>query len=399
MTKICQECPKYAVFGKQWKKPLVCKKHAKRGYTDVMNKKCIKCDTRASYNVLGEKSPLTCYKHKEVGFIQMTIKRCNECEKPARYAKRGSKTPEKCLDHKFSDHVDVRSKKCSENGCYHSPIYGIRDTRKPIKCFEHKEDHHVDVLHRKCSNEFCDNIYHVDVTNRICSTKNCNTRSTYGEKGTTLSLKCESHKFSNHVDVINPRCLSIGCRIFEKHDRPMAIKCLPGTNKKVLCANCFRNKYPHLDKRKTVRKEHFVLAEIQRQIPELDEYFLVWDCKIPGQSCITDAPDMAWIINDTLLHIEIDERGPKHEQSLIRISSIHGATDCKDHVCIRFNPDKVNEKPSCFIEVNSDKGLIWSRHKTEWSLRMDVLVSEVKSAFEDALSKNSKCGIRKLFFN
>lgn len=68
------------------------------------------------------------------------------------------------------------------------------------------------------------------------------------------------------------------------------IHCVPGNREgqgrykaegAPLCGNCLRNEYPELAKKFKVRTEHFVLAELQRRKPELEEKFLSWDCPLP----------------------------------------------------------------------------------------------------------------------
>ena len=47
-----------------------------------------------------------------------------------------------------------------------------------------------------------------------------------------------------------------------------------------MCSHCFRSIHPDLN-RLRVRVEHFVLADIQRIIPEMTKYLIVQDCPIP----------------------------------------------------------------------------------------------------------------------
>ena len=157
--------------------------------------------------------------------------------------------------------------------------------------------------------------------------------------------------------------------------------------------------YPELSKRK-VRKEQFILAEVQHQIPELGDYFLTWDCKIPGQSCVAFRPDMAWEINDTLLHIEIDEDGINHEDDDQRLAEIHSASNKKNHVCIRFNPDKsINGSPPCMKKITLKNGeSVYDKDPKEWDRRMNKLIPELRNVYEDALVNKSVCGKRKLCF-
>ena len=158
--------------------------------------------------------------------------------------------------------------------------------------------------------------------------------------------------------------------------------------------------FPNLDNKLKVRKEHFVLAEIQRQIPELEDYFVTQDCKIPGQSCVSYRPDIAWSVNDTLIHVEIDENGESHEDDDTRLVAIHSASNCKNHICIRFNPDESSKWGfPCLIKKTLCNGeRVYSRHPTEWSRRMGILIPEIREVFEKCLDGKSVCGKRKLCF-
>ncbi len=50
-----------------------------------------------------------------------------------------------------------------------------------------------------------------------------------------------------------------------------------------LCWGCFTAQYPERAKLK-VRKEHLILAELQRRLPWLGERAqqLIWDCPVPA---------------------------------------------------------------------------------------------------------------------
>lgn len=136
-----------------------------------------------------------------------------------------------------------------------------------------------------------------------------------------------------------------------------------------MCWSCFGAKYPQLTRAK-VRIEHLILAELQRRIPELVDP-LVWDCPIPGQACSGEKPDMAWIIDRVLLHVEIDERGSIHEDDDGRLASIlsaaqHAHGDNIIHRVIRFCPDRAVQK------------LILSNGETAWqrSRKFDEMMDE-----------------------
>lgn len=168
-----------------------------------------------------------------------------------------------------------------------------------------------------------------------------------------------------------------------------------------MCYSCHIKKFPGLHHDITVRKEQFILAEIQRQVPELEPYFLVWDCKLPLQTCTYAKPDMCWGVNDTLIHVEIDEGGKDHEDNTERAVAVHAASNRLNHVLIRFNPDISSDGAmSCMKRTKLKNGdRAWRQNLPEWNRRMPVLIDSVRKAFTEAI-ENIKVttGKRKLFF-
>ncbi|CAE7941992.1 unnamed protein product, partial [Symbiodinium sp. KB8] len=76
-----------------------------------------------------------------------------------------------------------------------------------------------------------------------------------------------------------------------------------------VCWGCFVAKCPDRAKLK-VRKEHLMLAELQRRLPWLGEKAeqLIWDCPVPG-GCTLKRPDMLFRLEDRFVQIEVDEEG------------------------------------------------------------------------------------------
>ena len=158
------------------------------------------------------------------------------------------------------------------------------------------------------------------------------------------------------------------------------------------------NEYPELHRKLTVRKEHFILAEIQRQIPELEPYFMVWDC--PLNACTRKKPDMAWSIKDTLIHVEIDEDGEDHEDDDNRMVEIFAASNLKYHVPIRFNPDKGSDgSDPCLKRSRLPSGdRVYRLYEPEWNRRIPVLIEDIKKALGQAIeNKNVDTRKRKWF--
>jgi len=106
-----------------------------------------------------------------------------------------------------------------------------------------------------------------------------------------------------------------------------------------LCWFCFASLYPEKAKLK-VRKEHHILAELQRRLklPQISE--ITWDCPVAG-GCSLKRPDLLIDLPEMYIQVEVDENG-------------HCGLDCADEdtrlaiiaadvgkpgMVLRLNPD------------------------------------------------------------
>jgi len=157
-------------------------------------------------------------------------------------------------------------KRCQENGCKNS-ARGAND-----KCIAHGGG-------------------------KRCQEKDC-TNSAIG-----ATDKCIAHGGGK-------RCGTLACSVFDVQS--------PGRYKQdgvYHCWGCFVALYPEKAKLK-VRKEHYILAEIDRLMPELSAFQSSWDCRVSG-GCSLKRPDMIYNLGDRYLQIEVDEFG-------------HACNDCYD---------------------------------------------------------------------
>lgn len=237
------------------------------------------------------------------------------------------------------------------------------------------------------------------IRQKSCNKSGCVRRACFGEPGRT-SVRCGDHRDSGDENLTATRCSSEACLCYSnKHDRGFANKRNPISGKHDLRYSCFSCLFH--DGKLRVRKEQFVLAEIQQQIPELEELFLTWDCSVPG-SCTLARPDVMWRINETLLHVKVDEEGDHHEDNNDHIIGIHAGSGCKYHILIRFNPGKSSGgRPPCIRRKRGRSGGdYYEKVEAEWNHRMPILIAEVKSAFKACLSEgeNMACRKKRLFF-
>ena len=82
---------------------------------DIINKKCLECDTRPFYGFPTDKSPSYCNNHKKDGMVDIVSKRCLECETRPYYGFPTDKSPSYSINHKKDGMIDIKNKKCKSN--------------------------------------------------------------------------------------------------------------------------------------------------------------------------------------------------------------------------------------------------------------------------------------------
>ena len=110
------------------------------------------------------------------------------------------------------------------------------------------------------------------------------------------------------------------------------------------CWGCFVALYPDKAKLK-IRKEHYVLAELDRLLPTLSAFQSVWDCPVPG-GCSLKRPDKLYVMHDRYIQIEVDEFGHNGNACFdedTRLEIIAADVGLPGYV-IRIDPDN----PACF---------------------------------------------------
>ena len=89
------------------------------------------------------------------------------------------------------------------------------------------------------------------------------------------------------------------------------------------------------------------MVEIQRQLPELEKWFVEWDCPVAG-GCSLKRPDMLWELPYFYFHLEVDEHGNSHEDDRGRLIEIQNSMG--------------THRPGFVLRVNSDKLLRKLQH-------------------------------------
>ena len=395
-------CTKRPNFGIIYKKPLTCKRHKEDNFIDVANKRCVSygCRTRPIFGLPGKKGQ-HCHKHRQEDEVDVVNNKCTSpwCTKQRSFGFPGEK-PTHCGEHCLVGHINLNSKKCIIENCNVNPMYGFSFLgERGTHCFNHKLPGQTDVNnptcevcssrakyapegHRpvRCSVHKLDN----DIGNNTCREPGCLKIPNYGIK-MWRPLTCVVHKIDGYKYVTITKCETKMCSVYELIDRPRMVCKRDGVK---MCGSCLRQMYPESNKVR-VRQEHFMLSEIQRRMPQLNDYFMLHDCPLPCATSM-ERPDMLWMVGTTLLHIEIDETNC-HEDDRNRLMRILAGTNGVEHIVLRIHTHMYKEKgityPPCFKKIalkNGEKGII--AHEKEFERRMDIVVNNIENLIENDLS-------------
>ena len=146
------------------------------------------------------------------------------------------------------------------------------------------------------------------------------------------------------------------------------------------CWSCANHINPSLFKWKP-RKEILILAEIQRRLPELEQYFVLWDCPVDG-GCSAHRPDMLWDFFLFWFSIEVDKNG--HNQPPEKYKWISTSMGDRPGVLMRINPDKKGNR--MFKRRHNKNG-----EKTyEGSKYFDAQMEQLTAAIKDKVIERAK---------
>jgi len=454
-------CKKQPGFGFSGETSSFCAGHRLDGMIDVVTKKCStnQCGKKATCGFPGG-SPTKCAEHRMEGQEDISKKRCEHdgCRKSPSFGYIG-KSRTHCKDHHLSGQVNVAKRMCVSEGCTTEPSFGFSGN-KASHCKAHKLDGQTNVKCASCIADGCKTLPvfgyvgggptrckphclegMINVKRPVCTTEGCEVQSCFGFPGEQAS-RCKTHMLTGHVNLnkmkacyqdgceitasyglfgeiksscsahqkegyvrFGKRCVTEACSVYEEKDRPYATKINPVTQIFELCRDCSYKMFPGASKRVQVRQEYLILSEVQETFPEMSDYFLVGDKRLPHQTCSTYRPDMAWAVGDTLLHIEIDET-ETHEDNVERLVSIHAASDLKYHSVIRFNAGDVTDSggevlfDACLTRFIDTDGEPRYKRAADWNRRMNILMACVEEVFRACVEGNgcNVAGKRRLCF-
>ena len=165
----------------------------------------------------------------------------------------------------------------------------------------------------------------------------------------------DNRNLATHKGVWHVRCESEACAVYDLTKRG------PGTLKfegKRWCFTCLAAAHPERVTAQ-VRREHHVVAELKRLLPEVEEAALLtqWDCPVPG-GCSLKRPDLIFVFPDVYVQIEVDEDGHQNvpcwdeDTRLEVIAADVGVPG----VVLRINPDAA---PLLKKRKRKDGEIVW----------------------------------------
>jgi hypothetical protein len=351
-------------FGPMGGEAVYCKKHKHDKMVDVTHKQVCaegKCLTRPIFGTVGG-NPTHCVHHKTHDMFDVNHKLCAEdkCRaRPTFGTVRGC--PTHCVDHKTHDMVDVMNKQCAEDDCLKQPCFGTERMR-PTHCYEHRDKKTM-----------------FDVTSKLCEEEECPTRASFGTEG-GLPTHCVDHKTLDMVNVVSARCSGDEClkspkfgTVWRKpthcfthkdaamedvvHERCSRVDVHNGDVFRAnfvnpdtgdpLCTFCHHTMFPGSGKTK-IRQEESLIEGLRQRLPELEEYMVARDCKIPG-GCSLKRPDILYLFDSTTkspfaFAIECDERGKQHEDCIKRLQLLVRDHGHQAALVLRINPNGRKEE-------------------------------------------------------
>lgn len=121
-------------------------------------------------------------------------------------------------------------RKCLDKNCKKKPSYGDRIDRKPLYCVKHCPIDFIDVVSKRCIDENCDEIavYGIESYQQIHCIKHknpneflrnkpkcvgdtkCKERPCYTNRHNNIPIRCETHKLSDDLNIIERPCEKCG---------------------------------------------------------------------------------------------------------------------------------------------------------------------------------------------
>jgi hypothetical protein len=369
------DCAKNAIYNYVGLKAKFCKDHKEDGMIDVKHKKC---EHNKQKTKCKECTPTAYCSHGKLK------ERCKLCGGSA-FCEHG-KRKDNCIECDGNSICEHKKQKrnCKDCGgsaiCEHGKYKNICiECGGSSLCIHNKQKRYC----KECDGSaFCEHGKYKIYCSECDGASLCiHSKVKHYCKECDGSAFCEHGKYKDKCQQCGTGlCQSEACSIYDNTERPLAQHLVNGLK---LCRNCYNHLVPGDAKPKTlVRKEQFVLAEIQRQLPELEDFFVLWDCPIDG-GCSNKRPDMLYDFGIGCLVIEIDEDAHKSEDPSCRekrMCEIFLDLGERPLIFIRFNPDRYGTREPIFRMTLKTHQL--RCNETEFEYRMEKLVEEIKKVYK-----------------
>jgi hypothetical protein len=121
-------------------------------------------------------------------------------------------------------------------------------------------------------------------------------------------------------------------------------------------------------------------------MPELEPFFVVWDCPIDG-GCSRKKPDICYDFGIGCMIIEIDENGhPSYSCEMRRLLELFQDLAERHLAVIRMNPDKYKDRKPMFKRRKNGVNLICD--DDEFQYRMDKLIEAIRHVYNTFVVQN-----------
>ena len=429
VTKNFCKCMKHPVFGfPDDEKATCCKNCAEPGMVNIQDVIKCKCGkSRPSFGMPSDEKPTCCKGCKSPEMVNIVSKLC-KCGKRPSFGNPGDSSPTCCKDCKLPNMVDLVHKKCA---CGKNPSFGNPGDLRPTCCNDCKSHSMVQLVSIKCGcggiayygvskdlpPTHCGDCKSVDMVNVVRKLCKCGkSQPNFGMPGDLRPTCCCGCILPGMINLVQKNCTSDWCDSRGRYKNE--------EDGNYYCIDCLLSIKPDDSRLRTcVRKEFYVLAELERRLPWLQESAVkvVWDSGIaaatndlisdenfvlkytPG-SCVGFRPDLLCDFGSYVLVIEIDEN--QHLRNCVssekqKMNSIWEQLGNKPICFIRFNPDEYIDDDgvkhaSTFKthRVNSGEKRVRATHAGEFEERMSHLVEVVSHVVENQIE-----GIQFLYYD
>lgn len=348
-------CGKVPLFGNpKDKSPSCCASCRTSNMINIKTKMCT-CGKVPSFGNPTDKNPTCCSKCRLVTMINLVGGKCKCKKKAAKYGLPNSKVAEYCNLCKSQGMIILKAKKC--NCGLSQPSFGLSTDKKATCCAKCKLSSMINLKQTKCNcgraapcfglkgdkNPTC--CVKCKVQTMINLNKvfcKCGSAQAYfGFKTDNKGSCCSSCRVEGMIDIVSPKCPGlINYEGKGKLDCPYNHR----QNKTYdnFCTKCFEQNFPE-DPRTALICKNSKELEVKRFLSKNFTQFIHDTTLWTGQRDCTCRRriDFRWLIGNTLLCVEVDERQHKsrdqNDEDLRYddLMMLHGGK----FIFIRYNPD------------------------------------------------------------